>query len=169
MKSNYLAQIAILLATVGVATTAFAQWVWVDEHGVKQFSDVAPPGNIPLNHILKQPHGGTNAPKPDAADDKSADAASDAPKGPMTTADKEADYKKRKLEQAEKDKKTAEEAKRTQANADNCVRSKQYLDNLNSGQRITTTDSNGERTYMSDDERAKETARAQEIAGSCNN
>jgi len=160
----------MLLATLTVAGSAFAQWVWVDEHGVKQFTDVAPPSNVPLNHILKQPHGSgsSTVPKADAPDDKSVDAASDAPNAPMTTAEKEADYKKRKLAQAEKDKKAAEETKRTQANTDNCARAKQYLDTLNSGQRIATTDSNGERSYLSDNDRTKETARAQEMAGSCN-
>jgi hypothetical protein len=168
MKSKNFARIAALLATLSVATSAIAQWVWVDEHGVKQFTDVAPPANVPLNHILKQPRGSAILPKAEATEDKSGDDVNSAPKEPPTTADREADYKKRKTEQAEKDKKAAEEAKRTQTNAENCANAKKYLDNLNSGQRITTVDSKGERTYLSDDERAKETARTQDIAGSCN-
>jgi hypothetical protein len=169
MKSNYLKQIAMLLATCCVAASAFAQYVWLDDHGVKQYSDVAPPSNVPPNRILKQPHGGTVAPKADTSADKPTDAAADsAAKAPMTTADKEADYKKRKQEQADKDKKATDEAKRKQANEESCARSKAYLDQLKNGTRITGSDANGERTYMSDDERAKEAAKTQETVDTCN-
>lgn len=170
MKPNYLMQIAVLLASGCIASSAIAQWVWLDEHGVKQFSDIAPPSNIPQNHILKTPRGGTAAAQSDNSADKPADAGADsaAAKMPMSQADKEADYKKRKLEQAEKDKKAAEEAKRKQAQEENCAHAKAYLDELKSGVRITGTDSNGERTYMADDERAREIARAQDLVDGCN-
>ena len=61
MKSHYLTHIAALLFFLLATTDAIAQYVWLDEHGVKQFSDVAPPGNIPEKRILKQPHGGMEA------------------------------------------------------------------------------------------------------------
>ncbi|HSY29216.1 MAG TPA: DUF4124 domain-containing protein, partial [Burkholderiaceae bacterium] len=163
MKSTYLKQIAMLLATCCVAASAFAQYVWLDDHGVKQFSDVAPPSNIPPNRILKQPHGGAPAPQADTTSaDKPGDAAADSAKTPMTTAEKEADYKKRKQEQADKDKKAADEAKRKELAEKNCALSKTYLEQLKNGTRITGSDANGERTYMSDDERAKEAAKTQE-------
>lgn len=167
MKQKYMTQIALMLATLCISASALAQWVWLDEHGVKQYTDIAPPANVPQNHILKQPRGTAPAAKSDAPEDKPADAATDT-KGPMTTADKEADYKKRKLDQAEKDKKAAEKAKHEQENAENCARTKAYLGSLNSGQRISTTESNGDRGFMTDDDRAKETARAQEMLDSCN-
>ncbi|HSY27509.1 MAG TPA: DUF4124 domain-containing protein, partial [Burkholderiaceae bacterium] len=61
-----------------------------------------------------------------------------------------------------------DEAKRKQANEENCTRTKSYMESLKSGARITSTDANGERSYLSDDDRAKETARAQEALDSCN-
>jgi len=156
----------MLLVTLGVASYALAQYVWVDEHGVKQFTDVAPPPNTPQNRILKQPHAPTATPQSNASpDDAGAD---NAAKAPQTTAEKEADYKKRKLDQAEKDKKAAEESKRKQANDENCTRAKTYLDSLKSGVRISSIDSKGERSYLSDDDRAKEQDHAQEaINTSC--
>jgi hypothetical protein len=172
MKAKYLLQIALLAASSCVVSNALAQWVWLDEHGVKQFTDVAPPANVPQNRILKQPHGAPPA-KPSEAADKTTDKADDAgadkaAKAPPTTAEKEADYKKRKLEQAEKDKKAADEAKRKQANDENCARAKSYLQSLKSGVRITSSDSNGVRSDLSDDDRAKEQARAEDaINASC--
>ena len=170
MKAKYLLQIALLAASSCVISSALAQWVWLDEHGVKQFTDVAPPASVPQNRILKQPHGAPTQ-KPSDAPDKTGDAATGTDKAatePKTTAEKEADYKKRKLEQAEKDKKAAEEAKRKQSNEENCARTKSYLQSLKSGERIKSTDNNGERSYLSDDDRIKEEARAEEaISASC--
>jgi hypothetical protein len=169
MKHKYLAQIAVLLATSCVAASALAQWVWLDDHGVKQFTELAPPSNVPQNRILKQPHGSAIPAKTDGAEPKSEDAtANDTTKGPMTTAEKEAEYKKKKKEQAEKEKKEADKAKQQQASADNCARTKSYLESLNSGARITNTNSNGERAFLSDEDRAKETAHAQEVLSDCN-
>lgn len=171
MKHNYLPRIAVLFATWCVAASALAQWVWLDDHGVKQFTDLAPPASVPQNHILKQPHGSAPlTPKSEESADKSADgASSEATKAPQTTAEKEAEYKKRKKEQAEKEKKDADKTKQQQAMADNCARTKAYLNTLSSGARIANTDSNGERVYLSDDDRAKETAQAQETLSACNN
>ncbi|MDR3482856.1 MAG: DUF4124 domain-containing protein [Burkholderiaceae bacterium] len=168
MKAKYLLQIAVLAASSCMISSALAQWVWLDEHGVKQFTDVAPPANVPQNRILKQPHGAP-VPKASEAADKTDDAGADkAVKEPKTTAEKEADYKKRKLEQAEKDKKAGEEAKRKESNDENCARAKSYLQSLKSGERIKSTDNNGERSYLSDDDRIKEEARAEEaISASC--
>jgi len=164
MKPTFVKQ-GIFLAGLLMSTCALAQFVWIDEHGVKQYSDTAPPGNIPQNHILKQPHGNTakpaDAPAPDAA---SADSA----KAPASTADKNADFNKRKAEQAEKDKKTADEAKRKEVDAANCARAKQYLDTLTSGVRMKTAGSDGQQNYMSDDDRAKELQRAQQALADCN-
>lgn len=169
MKLKSLTCFALFVAACQFSTGAFAQYVWLDDHGVKQFSDEAPPPGTPPNRILKQPHGaGPNysAPK---EEDKPADASADGtPKGPLTQAEKEAEYKKRHEEQLAKQKKADDDAKRAQEKADNCARAKAYLDGLKSGARVQTADANGQRGYMSDDDRAKEEARAQGIVDSCN-
>lgn len=168
MKFKSLTGLALFIAACQFSTSAFAQYVWLDDHGVKQYSDVAPPASVPQNRILKQPHAAApNYSSTPKDDDKSGDANAD--KAPPTQADKEADYKKRHDEQAAKQKKADEDAKKAQQTADNCARAKSYLEGLQSGVRIGTTDANGQRSYMSDDDRAKETARAQDIVNSCNN
>jgi hypothetical protein len=164
MKPTFVKQ-GIFLAGLLMSTCALAQFVWIDEHGVKQFSDTAPPSNIPKDHILKQP--GRDVPRRSEA--SAPDAASvDADKAPATVAEKNADYNKRKALQAEKDKKTAEETKRKETDAANCARAKQYLDTLNSGVRMKTAGSDGQQTFMSDDDRAKELQRAQQALADCN-
>lgn len=165
MKLKYSMQFAMLLATSIITGSAVAQYVWLDAHGVKQFSDVAPPSDVPQNRILKQPHRSGDSPAAGATPDAAAgagtaDAAADA-KGPATVAEKNAEYNKRKQEQAEKAKKASEEAKNKAAKADNCTRATNYLTGLKSGVRMATTDANGERSFMSDDERAKAEARTQ--------
>lgn len=164
-KSTHIKFAALLLAGL-FSTGAMAQFVWIDAHGQKQFSDTPPPGDIPANHILKQPHraaaaGVATAPKEDAA--ATADSGKDK-EPPKTLADQNADFKKRKAEAAEKEKKKADEEKKVATKADNCKHAKEYLDTLKSGARIQKTDGSGERSYMSDDDRAKETDRAQSIA-----
>lgn len=172
MKLKYLTHCALFLAACYISTNAFAQWVWLDEHGAKQFSDGPPPAGTPPNHILKQPHAPAPNYSSDKAEDKPADTGSNAngstAKAPPTQADKEADFKKRRDEQAAKDKKAAEDAQKAQATADNCARAKQYYSGLQSGARIPTTDANGQRGYLNDDDRAKEEARTQGVLDSCN-
>lgn len=54
MKTRaYFALIALLAGFT--ASTAIAQWQWIDEHGRKTFSDRPPPPHIPEKNILKSP------------------------------------------------------------------------------------------------------------------
>ena len=48
---RWLAGGALLLCT----SLSHAQWVWLDEKGLKQFSDRPPPNSVPQKRILKQP------------------------------------------------------------------------------------------------------------------
>ena len=49
-------QLAALLASLWLSmASAHAQYVWVDEKGLKQYSDRAPPASVPLKRILKAP------------------------------------------------------------------------------------------------------------------
>ncbi len=163
-------KLALLLAGLlaGSAAMAQAKYVWVDAQGVKQFSDTPPPGDIPEKNIIKSPR--RSAPATPARDAAAAgdSASADAPKQP-TTAEMEADYKKRKAEQAEKDKKAADDARQKQAKAENCEIAKRNLAQLNSGMRMQTTDKDGQRAFLTDDQRAQETARAQQTVNDCNN
>lgn len=152
--------------------TAIAQHIWVDENGVKQYSDMPPPTSVPQSRILKSPatvkRTETIAPAAPAEAIKEAAASPDATKkGPMTTAERNADFLKRKAEQEEKDRKAGQEAEIAAAKARNCNRAREYQRVLDSGQRIGTTDSNGERTIISDERRKQEAQETRRVLSDC--
>ncbi len=161
------ALIALTSATVHVS--ACAQYIWLDEKGSKQFSDMPPPINTPKSRILKTPFK--------TAEDKSAATSvsenidtSNTPKKlerPVTIATKNEDFQKRRTEQTETEKKVAEETQNKADKAKNCERAKSYQQTLDSGTRIATTDKNGERNYMDDGQRAKESADVKRAIADC--
>ena len=160
---------AIMLVTLGFSSGAFAQYVWLDEKGVKQYSDMPPPASVPQKRILKAPGQSSRAVASPSAESAAAvpgeDAAKD--KTPLTTAEKNADFNKRRAEQAEKEKKAAEEAQRDAENAKRCEQARSYQRALQSGTRIARTDKNGERTFLDDEQRAAEAREAQRILDAC--
>jgi hypothetical protein len=142
----------VMLSATGLSADAVAQYVWTDGHGVKQYSDTPPPSSVPTNRILRQPH---DSPSHPPADDAPA-ASTELAKPPMTITEKNADFRKRHAEQAEKEKKAAEQARIAADKKKNCDRARDYQSTLISGQRIAHTDSNGERSFLTDDQRAQE-------------
>jgi hypothetical protein len=163
MKLACLKRIAAALAALSLCSVAFAQYVWLDEKGVKQFSDRPPPSSVPVNRILKEPGGAArSAARSDATANEKADNSSSAPsapakdKAPMTTAEKNADFQKRRAEQAEKEKKAEEQARAVAEKARNCERADSYQRVLESGERVVRTDRSGERMHITDEQRARE-------------
>ncbi|MDF3035634.1 MAG: hypothetical protein K0S28_908 [Paucimonas sp.] len=152
------------------AGTAQAQYVWLNEKGVKQFSDMPPPADVPKNRILKEPGLTRQMPtneETSTGEPESAEKPED--KRPLTTAEKNAEYKKRRAEQAEKEKKAQDEANLKKQKAENCERARAYARNLESGIRIRTTDANGEPSFMSDEKREHELREAGKVASKeCN-
>lgn len=159
---------ALLLALATLGAPAHAQYVWIDEKGLKQFSDRPPSASIPAKNILKAPgkmqlqqaEDNADAPKDDA------DAPAKKAKAPPTLAERNADFDKRRTAAAEQDKKTAEEAKRKSDLAANCQAARTAKQTLDSGMRMRTMDANGQPTFMSDAERAQ---RSQKIASDLTN
>lgn len=159
------------------ATGAFAQWSWKDTNGTTVYSDRAPPPWVKPSQILQEPKGGrfsTNANEGPAVSGgavPSTTAAATAPvtaatgdKAPKTTAELEADFRKRQMEKAEAEKKSAEDAKSKQAMSDNCARSRDYLRVLDEGRRIRLP--NGD--VADDAQREAERTRARDaIAQNC--
>ena len=149
------------------ATSACAQWVWVDKDGRKVFSDRAPSAEIPEKDVLKRPAILRSAAKVAAEAAESAAsaaapaAAATAAKAP--SADKELETKKKQAEQAEQARQQAELARLTAARVENCARAKQALVTLNSGAPMTQTDKSGAAEVMSDATRAAESRRIQSI------
>jgi hypothetical protein len=171
MRSICLKRIVAVLALSSLATAAMAQYVWLDEKGVKQYSDMPPPVSVPKSRILKgagsmsQPPARTEpAPASGQNDNAGADTSKTAP---TTTAEKNADFLKRRAEQAEKEKKDAQQAKLAADNAKNCERVRDYNRALESGERIARRDKNGERAFLSDEERAQEVRDSKRILAEC--
>lgn len=155
--SSSLALAALLI--LGHSGAALAQYAWVDERGVKQYSDRPPPAAVPKSRILKQPGGAPAA----EAEEATKPAAAPAP----TLADKHAEFRKRQAEKAESEKKAAEEAKVAAERRQNCDRAADYQRTLESGARIGITGKDGERSFLSDDQRAREMQETRRILAGC--
>ena len=159
-----LRSLAALAVTAAMASSALAQWQWIDNTGRKVFSDTAPPASVPDKNILKRP--GTPgpmatvpmAPATPAAAEGAAPAAPQAP-----GVDKELEARKKEAEAVEEAKKKQEAERVARARADNCERAKRSKATLDSGQRLATTNAKGEREIMDDTRRASETQRLQDI------
>lgn len=162
--------IAVVLATV-MPISAHAQYVWLDEKGTRQFSDMPPPSNTPKNRIIKTPYKTTEDKQTTnsgvTSDNPDANSAANKLQKPVTTATKNEDFQKRRAEQADAEKKAAEEAQNKADKAKNCERAKTYQQALDSGIRITTTDKNGEKNYMDDAQRSKEAADTKRALAGC--
>lgn len=159
-------KLAASLVLLAFASAAWAQYIWTDERGVKQFSDQPPPASIPKARILKQPGGSTISSSP--ADTAAPVAAGNAAaKAPLSTAERNADFMKRRAEQAEKDKKAAVEAQTASDKSKNCENARKYQTALASGQRMATTDQSGERVFLSDEQRNREMQETNRILADC--
>ncbi|MDB5840725.1 MAG: hypothetical protein JWQ23_2677 [Herminiimonas sp.] len=164
----------VALAAVALTGPASAQYMWLGENGVKQYSDIPPPSSVPKSRILKQPGQAspqalqTNNTAPAEADAEK-DTGSPAAKeqAAMTTAQRNAEYNKRRIEQAEKDKKAADEQKLAGERARTCDQARAYQRSLESGERLARMDRNGERFFLNDAQRAQEAAETKRILGDC--
>ncbi|MYN04026.1 DUF4124 domain-containing protein [Pseudoduganella sp. DS3] len=150
-------------ALIACSSLAQAQWIWVNEKGVKQLSDQPPPPGTPANRVLKSPRGlapadarQAAAPAPAAeGEDAAAPADAKAPAAKPSLAERNADYNKRQKLAAENAAKAQEDANRANEKTKYCSEAKKNIDLLESGVRISEVDNKGERGYMSDEGRAK--------------
>ena len=160
---------ALMLLAQLAPQLAHAQYSWLDDKGTRVFSDRPPPPGTPPARILKAPHRLDAAPG-DMAPAASAEAASaplEKPKQP-SLAEREADYRKRQTARQEAEKKAQEEAGRKAAQQQMCANARQEERQLASGMRISDMGPNGERGYISDEDRARRLARAREALADCN-
>jgi type IV secretory pathway VirB10-like protein len=170
MKHYRTASIAALM--LGLATLpalSHAQYMWLDEKGLKQLSDQPPPLSVPQNRILKQPRG--QGVLPDAVPAAAAEGAPEAPeakvKRPPTLADRNADFAKRKAESQAAEQKAAEESSRKSDLASNCAAARADKAALDSGSRIAQYDKDGQRSVLNDEQRAERSKRNQKILADC--
>ena len=159
----------LLLAAAG----AHAQYAWIGANGTRQYSDKPPPPGTPADKILKSP--GRYTPLTQAPGLEPVDAAKPGepalkpvePKGPPSVADRETAYKERKKAEAEAQAKAQQEALQKQQVAERCAAAREAQAQFNSGARIAQVNQNGERSYMSDQERAARSARANQALQDC--
>ena len=135
-----------------------AQWVWLDEKGLKQHSDRPPPSSVPEKRILKSPGSVVRAETPEASPAPAAAAPSDKP-APLSTAEREADYRKRAKEKEEQQTKANAEQARKAAKQASCDAARSYKQQLDAGGRLGMV-KNGEKVVMDDAERGRQ----QEVA-----
>lgn len=159
LRSTLLFSAALAFSSVAMAQ----QYKWVDKNGRMQYGDVPPPG-VQATPLRAPPRSAA----PPAT--KSANANAEAPKsGPLTPAEQEAEFRKRKLEAQKEQEKQAAASKEAAVRKDNCERAQGYLRTLDSGQRISRTGANGERQFLEDAEIAREKTQArQNVQSWCN-
>ena len=136
--------IVLLAALVFTGAGAAQQYKWVDADGKVRYGDTPPPGVKAMP--LKPPPA---APQPPAA----------ASKDKALTP--EAAFQKRQREREEEVEKAAKERAAVDAKRQNCAQARLSLRQLQSGQRIATVNAAGERTFLDDGQRVRDTERAQ--------
>ena len=128
---------------------------WVDANGNVQYSDQPPPANVKAKTL----HSTSNTP---ALTSASGVAASSAPPAGKTLAEREAELKKAQKAKKDAADKAAQEQARKDADNANCEASKQNLRTLQEGIRMVEINANGERSYISDEQRQQRIAKAQQ-------
>ncbi|CAN7362927.1 DUF4124 domain-containing protein [Massilia sp. LjRoot122] len=144
------------------SSLAHAQYSWIDEKGVRQFSDRPPPPSTPAHKILKAPGRAATPPAPAPQATMPAPA-----QGPKTLAQREEEFRARTKMREEQDKKDAAEAQRRRDLAMHCKDAREMRAQMQSDIRIVKFDEKGERSYMTDQERAAQLARVNQALAQC--
>lgn len=148
-------RVLIFGVALAFAASASAQlYRWVDKDGRVRYGDTPPPGA--KTTTLRAPAG-------QAAPAEADPAAKGAPKGPLTPAQQEQEFRKRQIEAQKARDKADQASKEAETKRENCARARQALASLESGQRIARTNAQGERYFLEDDARAAETERARQM------
>lgn len=156
MRSRRLTGLGLVaLACALSSLPAQAQWKWLDSRGQTHISDTPPPRDVPDKDVLQ---------RPDPTARKAVPAPAAAPSAASTSAkpavDPELEERKRKAEQDQATRQKADDKKAQTARADNCQRAREQLSTMESGMRVVRVRPDGEREYLSDEQRASEAQRA---------
>jgi hypothetical protein len=158
-----------------LASTATAQWQWIDGNGKKVFSDQPPPITVPEKNIVRQPGAATSRPAMVAPQAVAAPASASSAAQPRSASgglprpsgvDRDLEEKTRRAEDADKARQAAEAERVARAKADNCARARQGRSTFDSGIRVARINANGEREIMDDGAREAENRRLQSIIDS---
>jgi hypothetical protein len=141
-----------------------AQYSWIDDKGVRVFSDRPPPPGTPAARILKSPRGMAvePLPAPDAAATPAE--ASPAPGSPAWKL-REAEYRDR-MSKAKKEEREAEVLRQREKDAE-CTWARTAQQQLDTPRRLEWKNQKGELEYISDKDRAREQAKVKGILANC--
>lgn len=129
---------------------------WVDENGKVHYSDQPPPANVKAKTLRSTPD------TPPFLTSASGGAASSAPPAVKTIAEREAELKKEQKAKKDAADMAAQEQALKEEKKANCKASRQNLRTLQEGMRIVEINANGERSYISDEQRQQRIATAQQ-------
>lgn len=131
---------------------------WVDDQGKVHYSDTPPPPNAKKSKELPGPN---RTDSPTLTEEKA--------QQPQSYIEKEAEFRKRQVENAERSAKQEQEKKDADAKKRRCETIRSELAGLQAGGRITRYNEQGERVFLDDAEIQQSIARAQkEIGTTCN-
>ena len=148
LSKNALAALLLL-----AASAAHAQYVWIAPNGTRQYSDRPPPPGTPASKILKAPGRPAFAAPEPATPAPGQDPAAES-RTPPTLAEREAAYQERSKARREAELKQQEEATRQRRLAEHCAAARDTQAQLASGIRISRIGADGQKTYLSDEEKA---------------
>lgn len=142
---------------MALSATAYGQLVrCVSKDGKVEYARDCPPGTTEQKTGIKSSPGGGSA--------------AGAPPAQKSTAERDADFKKRMIEQQEAQQKDAKKSAEAAQKKEACTNAQTYLKSLEEGLRLTRTDpKTGERSYLDDSEREAEMVKARaRMSQTCN-
>lgn len=153
------------------ASAAHAQYVWIGPNGTRQYSDRPPPPGTPASKIVKAPGMGmaseTPAPEAGPAEATSEGAKPADKKGPPTLAEREAAYRERAKQQQEQQLKQQQEQEHQRQVAERCAAARESQAQLDSGVRMARVNADGQKSYMTDEEKAARRAQVNRALQDC--
>jgi hypothetical protein len=150
MRTRTLVLLALFLAAAGASAQTYK---WVDRNGRLQYGDTPPPG---VNATALRGPSSRPAAEPEP------EAKPETKKGPLTPAEQEAEFRKRKEEAEKGRQKQAQATEEAAAKKENCAMAQNQVRTLESGQRIARTDAKGERYFLDEAQVAQEAAKARQ-------
>lgn len=157
----------LIIAALAAAPTASAQYQWRDANGRMVYSDMPPPASVPPSAVLRAPARQTPAVAPGgsgATASASRPAATGVPvtvPGPSATgtpaptiAEREMEFRKRRLEREQAERKASEAQAATRRAASACNDARTQVRTIESGMRMAQVNERGEREIVDEAFRA---------------
>jgi type IV secretory pathway VirB10-like protein len=140
------------------------QYVWIDDNGIKHFSDRPPAPSVSRNRMLMEPDSTPPMTQPAPLQTSEPGQKSTTP---SNIAEHNADFVKRRASAAAAEQQSAQEAEQRAALARNCDDMLKNQRLLESGAPISSVASDGSRAFLSDEARALASKRNQDALARC--